>query len=345
MVAELETNELSKLYQEAIDELKDSGESLIVWSGGDAVNQQDELAKAFIRRFPKVPIDIRVDLSKILDVEIYHGLLDGELIPDVTMLQTSNDFEDWKKMGVLESFKPAGFATIRDEFKDPDGDFSAFRMFAFLPQYARKGVQVTPLNVKDLVNESYRDKLVLTYPHDDDAVLFVYDKLIKQYGKEFLKDLAALNPFFVRGTAGPPLLVGLNGLLGCLTGYETSPEQLSQSYIPEEDFFISWAQRIAMFKQTKHKAAARLFLAFVQSDEFQVSLGKYTVQKTVNSTSDKWIGSYPNTNPVGFYEFMRDREYIGRLRLTMEKYFGPVEGASPVKDHKMIKLTYGWPYF
>jgi len=218
-------------------------------------------------------------------------------------------------------------------------------MFAFLPQYAKQGVSKIPTNVKDLVTEDYQGKLVLTYPHDDDAVLYVYDQLIEQYGERILSDLASLNPLFVRGTAGPPLLVGLNGLLGSLTGYETLPTQPSQSYIPENDFFISWAQRIAMFKLTKHKAAAKLFLAFVQSEDYQRSLGKYTVQKANSQSALHWIGDYENTNPIGFYEFMRNRAHINHLRVLMEKHFGPVTGPSPVDDHKMIKLTYGWNHF
>lgn len=345
MTDNLEKQELDTLYQLAIEELAGTGESLVVWAGGDAVNQQDALAEAFLTRFPKIPLDIKVDLSKIHDGNIYQELLNGDLTPDVTMLQTSNDFEDWKKMGVLESFKPVGFSQVRDEFKDPEGDFSVFRMFAFLPQYAKSGVANVPKNLTDLMTKEYQGKLVSTYPHDDDAVLFVYDQLIKQHGLSFLSDLAKLNPFFVRGTAGPPLLVGLNGYLGCLTGYETAPSQPSQSYIPEGDFFIAWAQRIAMFKLTKHKAAAKLFIAFVQSKEFQQTLGRYSIRKDMDFSDTPWIGSYPNTNPLGFYEFMRDREHIGELRKLMTEQFGPVDGPSPVEDHRMIKLTYGWPHF
>ncbi|MGG5340952.1 ABC transporter substrate-binding protein [Enterococcus sp. AZ192] len=337
----LEEKELDELYTLAVEELADTGESLIVWAGGDAVNQQDTLAKLFTARFPKIPIDIKVELSKIHDLKIYEELLNGDLTPDVTMLQTSNDFEDWKKLGVLESFKPLGFSQIRDEFKDPEGDFSVFRMFAFLPQYAKEGISTVPSTLMDMLTPDYQNKLVLTYPHDDDAVLYVYDQMIKKHGEQFLADLAKLNPLFIRGTAGPPLLVGKNQLLGSLTGYETIPTQPSQSFIPEKDFFISWGQRIAMFKLTKHKAAARLFLAFVQSYGFQESLGHYSVRKDISFDDQPWIGSHPTTNPLGFYEFMRDRKTIGSLRKMMEQYFGPVQGESPVVDHKMIKLTYG----
>ncbi len=341
MSCELETKELNELYNSAITELKETGEKLIVWAGGDAVNQQDGLTKAFQKRFPEVPIDVKVELSKIHDLRIYEGLLNGELTPDVTMLQTSNDFEDWQKMGVLEAFKPEGFSQIRDEFKDSNGEFSAFRMFAFLPQYSKEGLTSIPKNLTDMLSMEYKNKLVLTYPHDDDAVLYVYDEMIKAKGEEFIAELAKLNPFFIRGTAGPPLLVGHQDFLGTLTGYETTDEQPSKSFIPEKDFFISWAQRAAMFKLTKHKAAARLFLAFIQSMEYQELLGNYTVRKDIDLKSTPWIGSYSNTNPLGFYAFMRDRKHIGELRKMMVSYFGSVQGESPVIDHKMIKLTYG----
>lgn len=137
----------------------------------------------------------------------------------------------------------------------------------------------------------------------------------------------------------------MNGFLGSLTGYETYPDQPSVSYIPKGDFFISWAQRIAMFKLTKHKAAARLFIAFVQSREFQETLGRYTVRKDIDLGTEKWIGDYDNTDPLGFYEFMRDRKHIGELRARFEEKLGPVKGESPVEDHRLIKLSYGWPHY
>lgn len=343
----LENTELDELYQLAIKEIQNIGGELTVWAGGDAINQQDELAQKFMEKFPKIPIDIKVELSKDHNIKIYEGLLDGDLKPDVVMLQTSNDFEDWKKMGVLAPFKSQSFSNIREELKDSDGYFSSFRMFAFLPQYAKEGVSQIPTTLSDLLTDNYRGHLISTFPHDDDAVLFVFDQLIKKNGEDFIRKFADAEPQFVRGTAGPPLLVGKNGILGGLTGYETNPNQPSQSFIPEgeNDFFISWAQRIAMFKLTKHKAAAKLFIAFTQSTSFQESLGKYTVRKDIIGEGEQWIGSYKNTNPEGFFEFMRDRKHINDLRQLMTNYFGPVYGESPLVDHKMIKLTYGWPTY
>lgn len=345
MSVKLEEEELQQLYQDALTELAGTTDELIVWAGGDAVNQQDSVAREFTKKFPKVPIDIKVDLSKNHDVVIDQELLNGDLTPDVVMLQTSNDFEDWHKMGVLQPFKPQGFANIRQDFKDPDGYFSVIKMFAFLPQYAKHGLAKPPTTIRDMLTGTYQNALVSTYPHDDDAVLYVFNRLIEQHGMQFLRAFARLNPRFVRGTAAPALLVGMNGILGCLTGYQTTPDQPSRSFIPASDFFISWGQRLAMFKLTKHQAAARLFLAFAQSTAFQKILGSYTVRSDLDSADTPWIGGYANTDPLGFYEFMRDRRHIHQLRKLMTDYFGPVVGESPVADHRMIKLTYGWPAY
>lgn len=345
MSRESEDQELRELYAQAREELAGTGERLIVWAGGDAVNQQQALEEAFLAKFPEVPLDLFVDLSKYHDLNIDRQLLDGRLEPDVAMLQTSNDFEDWRARGVLEPYKPEGFDQIRDEFKDPDGAFSVFRMYAFLPQYAKVGTPKRPKSVVDLLDPAFRGHIVNTFPHDDDAVLFVFDRLMALHGEGFLDDFRAVDPFFVRGTAAPPVLVGMNDFKGTLTGYETYPDQPSVSYIPEGDFFISWAQRIAMFKLTRHKAAARLFIAFVQSRAFQETLGRYTVRKDIDLGGERWIGAYGNTDPVGFYEWMRDRQHIGDLRAKFAEKFGPVTGASPVEDHRLIKLSYGWQHY
>lgn len=54
-------DELAELCRLASQELLGSGESLVVWAGGDAVNQQDMLAKAFMDKFPNISIDIYVE--------------------------------------------------------------------------------------------------------------------------------------------------------------------------------------------------------------------------------------------------------------------------------------------
>ena len=212
-----ETSELEALYRQAKSEMSGGNEQLLIWAGGDAPNQQDMLRDQFRKRFPGIGLEIIVDLSKYHDLKVYQQLNDGFLEPDVVMLQTMNDFENWTKIGVLEPFKPEGFNHIREGYSDPDGHFIGAFIFAFLPQYA-KGMEFIPKTYKDFLNPVFKDMLVLTPPHDDDAVLYVFDHIIRKYGVEYHHELKSLNPTLVRGTAATAALGGKRGLRGNIVG-------------------------------------------------------------------------------------------------------------------------------
>ncbi|NIG55801.1 ABC transporter substrate-binding protein [Chitinophaga sp. Cy-1792] len=336
-----ETAELEALYALAREEQQTTKKQFLIWAGGDAPNQQDQLYHQFKNRFPGIDIEIIVDLSKYHDLKVYEQLNDGYLEADVVMLQTMNDFENWKKMEVLEAFKPAGFQHIREGYSDPDGYFMGAFIFAFLPQYAKEGVGFVPKTYQDFLTPIFKDKLVLTPPHDDDAVLYVFDHIIQKYGVKFLQELKKQNPVFVRGTAAPAALVGQKGFLGNIVGYPTYPDQPSQSFIPEDDFFITWPQRAAMFKLTENKAAARLFLAYLASYEFQSGRGSWSTRTDVTELGGlQPIQHYKNTDPLDFIKWMRNRNHIHELRSLFTEIFGKVEGESPLKDPSLMRVYY-----
>ena len=338
---ENERKELDHLYELAKKELEGTGEKLTVWAGGDAPNQQDALIAQFEKRFPGVRLHLTVDLSKYHDIEVYRQLMDGALTPDVVMLQTMNDFEDWKAMGVLEPFRPESFPHLRKGYSDEDGAFLGLFMFAFLPQYAKKGLPEAAERYEDFLKPAYKGALVLTPPHDDDAVLYVYDHILRKQGEGFLEKLAAQRPTFVRGTAAPAALVGQEGFLGNMVGYPTLPQQPSVAFVPRDDFFITWPQRGAMFRLTRHKAAARLFLAYLTSHEHQASRGSWSVRDDVAPPEGlKQLEDYRNTDPLDFIAWMRDRAHVHELRARMKRIFGPVRGQSPLTDQDSIKVYY-----
>jgi ABC-type Fe3+ transport system substrate-binding protein len=336
---EKEQAELKDLHRLAALELAANGEQLTVWAGGDAPNQQDTLIRLFTQRFPDVPLHLTVDLSKYHDIKVYQGLLDGCLEPDVVMLQTMNDFENWKAMDALEPFTPKGFGNIIPGYSDIEGYYLGVYIFCFVPQYAKYGLKEIPTRYADFLKPEYKNRLVLTPPHDDDAVLFVYDRIIRRHGMQFLIKLAEQRPRFIRGTAAPAELVGRQGFVGNITGYMTSPDDPSVSFIPEGDDFVSWPQRAAMFRLTRHKAAARLLLAYLTSYEFQAALGTWSVRDDVAPPAGmKPLGEYANTNPLDFIEWMRDRKHLNGLRIQMCELFGPVQGQSPLTDPALLRL-------
>lgn len=183
----------------------------------------------------------------------------------------------------------------------------------------------------------------MTPPHDDDAVLFVYEHILRDYGQEFLEKLAAQEPKWVRGTAAPAALVGQEGYLGNITGYMMPADAPATAFAPEEDFFITWPQRAAMFKLTRHKAAARLFLAYMTSHEYQsylVKNGLWSVRQDIEPPDGlRQLSEYSNTDPLGFIAWMRNREHIYELQREMTKIFGPVRGESPLTDPELLAIT------
>ncbi|WP_439443735.1 ABC transporter substrate-binding protein [Listeria aquatica] len=338
-----ETKELKKLYQDAIKEFVDNDEKLVVWAGGDAPDQQKELENAFKTRFPEVPIEIKVDLSKFHDIKINEQLKNNNLQPDVAMLQTTHDFDLWKKQDQLYAYKPVGFEKQRKNYADKDGYYITGMINSFLPEVSKEVGEVE--SYEDFLKPDFKDKLILTYPHDDDAVLYVYDKIIEKYGDEYLEKLKEQNPTFLRGTAAPAAIVAKGSYegrkyTGNLTGYAQSPKSDALSFVPKTDPFITWTQRAAMFDKTRHKAAAKLFLSFISSKEYQSSGQIWPTRTDLKSMSPyKELEKYPNTDFNDFAKWMSDREHIENLKQKMITYFGEVEGESPLTDKGLLETV------
>ncbi|KAH9189214.1 hypothetical protein AeNC1_008818, partial [Aphanomyces euteiches] len=55
----------------------------------------------------------------------------------------------------------------------------------------------------DLVDPIYKNLIASPYPHDDDAVLFVYSKYVEKYGWDWVAKFAQQNVQFKRGTNTP----------------------------------------------------------------------------------------------------------------------------------------------
>ena len=138
----LETRSLDQIYTQAQGEQCD----LTVVGGGDsrssvrctglrltlliAVEQYAFIVDGFEKRFPKVSLNLIVDLSKYLDSRIDRAFLVSEQTVDVALLQQLNDFTRWKDQTRLIYYKPANFSDIVGGYKDPDG--------AFLPTFVCK---------------------------------------------------------------------------------------------------------------------------------------------------------------------------------------------------------------
>ncbi|MGW0583175.1 ABC transporter substrate-binding protein [Streptomyces sp. NPDC002920] len=322
-----ETRSLDELYRAARTE----GGSLVVYAGGDTPTQQDATKAAFLNRFPDIDLKIVVDYSKYHDVRVDNQFATNTLVPDVVQLQTLQDFVRWKAQGRLLAYRPAGFSKVYDKFKDPQGAWVAVAAIGFSFMYAPAAVGAgdAPRTPLDLLDPKWKGKIASSYPHDDDAVLFLYSLYVKKYGWDFAARLAAQDVRFARGSNSPAdalragqFAVGVGGSGAPLA---TGPVKW---VVPDSAPFMAWGQRAAILKAARNTTAAKLYLNWQLSTATQgSSFNGWSVRTDITPPAGlKPVWEYPNANIDGFPRFMADRAEVERLKQTFALYFGEVKG-------------------
>ncbi|PHH66599.1 hypothetical protein CDD81_6436 [Ophiocordyceps australis] len=331
----METRSIDEIYQAALAE----GGRVVLWHGGDEANQQDALKKAFEAKFPNMTLDVTVDLSKYHDARVDEQLASGNVTVDSVILQTVHDYPRWAQEGALLNYAPAGFDQVHDAFKESiSAAYYGVEVFYWQSIWntdKTDGAGFTTF--ADYLRPEFKDKLVLTYPNDDDAVLFAFDMIMQRNGTKFLDDLLAQNPRWVRGTATPLTLVGQqnNSYAATFTsaaGFKPEQQNINVTF-PTDAMSVSWAQTGAIMAQAPHPEGAKLLHNYMLSTEFQESLGGWSVRRDVKDPEgvpDLW--SSPNLNPTLFNQWMENRANVERLRFWFESRIGTAGGLNPIVD-------------
>jgi ABC-type Fe3+ transport system substrate-binding protein len=176
--------------------------------------------------------------------------------------------------GVLERFRPLGIETVPERYVDPDGFWSPLFVFAFVPMVdiGQIPLERAPREYRDFLRPELRDGIILTYPHDDDAVLYQFSQIIAAEGWDWLDRLLEQKPRWVRGTATPQFLIGQReGAATFASARALAPAEGSnlRLLVPSESFFQACYQVGGMLRGARHKAAGRLYLAHLLSPEYQ----------------------------------------------------------------------------
>jgi ABC-type Fe3+ transport system substrate-binding protein len=328
-----ETRSLDELYRDALAE----GGKLVVYAGGDLADSGSGASArtAFRQRFPEIDLQLIVDYSKYHGVRVDNQLATNTLIPDVVQLQTLQDFTRWKREGRLLHYKPAGFGKLYQGFQDPDGAWIAGAVIAFSYVYdvAAAGAN-PPLTPLDLIDPRWKGAVASSYPHDDDAVLYLYSLYVETYGWDWIARLAAQQPQFARGSFSPGTAINnKSAVIGIGTGSNPTSTGPVRMGLPDGHPFMAWGQRIAILGQAANQTAAKLYLNWQLSTERQTSNSWSVRTDIAPPTGLKPIWEYPNANVDGFPRFMEDRAKVEQLKQTFALYFGEVKG----------EPTPGWP--
>jgi maltose-binding protein MalE len=122
-----ETRSIDEIYQAALAE----GGVVTLWHGGDEPAQQNGLKNAFEARFPNMTLNVTVDLSKYLDINLDAQLAANNVYVDSIILQTLHDYPRWKKEGALMNYAPLYFDKVYPEFRDQDATYSGLLIFGW----------------------------------------------------------------------------------------------------------------------------------------------------------------------------------------------------------------------
>ncbi|KAG6609935.1 Avr4-associated TDF-like protein [Phytophthora cinnamomi] len=297
-----------------------------MYHGGDFPTQQDSLKEKFEDAFPGINFTMIVDYSKYHDVRIDNQLETDTLVPDITALQTVQDFPRWAKAGDLLEYKPANFSKIYDGLKDGNGAWFAYSVYSFSYIYdsSNLGGLDAPTSPLDLVNPQWAGKIASSYPHDDDAVLFVYHLYVKQYGWEWAAAMANQSISFNRGShVANNLVTAQDKVIGVGTYAGASPIVYVGGNGTE---YLTWGQRLAILAKAKNPAAAKLFMNWIVSTDVQESVATETVRTDIAPSGSAHPWEIPEANLDAFPAFMADRKSAEQWRQTFSLYFGEVQG-------------------
>ena len=104
--------------------------------------------------------------------------------------------------GCCPTSRRAGIRSIRIS-RTRTAPISAITVFAFSTVFNTSQVSdaEAPRDAVDFLDPKFKDRIVLTYPHDDDAVLYQFDRIVSEQGWSYMDKLLAQNVRWVRGSA------------------------------------------------------------------------------------------------------------------------------------------------
>lgn len=199
-----------------------------------------------------------------------------------------------------------------------------------------------PKSYLDFLRPEWYNKIILPYPNDDDAVLYLFKLITDKYGFDYIHALQQQNVHWVRGTATPSILIANtnpNNDIDAATGarYAQSISFASSTAFTRGiathhlgDTRMMWPQTAGIFARTKMPESARLFLNFLMDDGWQrvVSEGEFATRRTYDKAG---VFNQTGLDPLGYGTFMADRQQVEALRFQFEEIIGTPVGDNPVE--------------
>ena len=324
---------IDQLYEAAKNE---GGLSL---NGGGPEGLYAPWVREFEQRFPGIKVKLTADFSNILAPKIDQEILDHKLSVDLTIFQTLQDYDRWKKQGALMSFKPEGWEQIHPTFKDEqDGQYVGVAVYALSYAYNVGLVSpaAVPKSAQDFLKPEFKGKVITTYPNDDDVTLYLFHTIVQKYGWRYMDKYMENNPQWVRGHLGVARAVASGkaalsfDTMANVTLNMKKNSQPTDIAISNVDPLPIWPQTAAIFKDAPHPNAAKLYITWFLAKEQQSRIGTWSTRQDVSPPPGlKPIFEYRLAND--FRSFITNRKQAEELRRRFEDYIGRPQGEPVIR--------------
>jgi ABC-type Fe3+ transport system substrate-binding protein len=320
---------------QSIDELYAAAkqEGALALDGGGPAGLYEPWVKEFEQRFPGIKVTLKADFSNILTPEIDRQLAEHKLSVDLTIFQTLQDYDRWKKQGVLMTFKPDGWDQIDASFKDRDGTSVGVAVYALSYAYNTKSLTESqvPRSAMDFLKPEFKGKVITSYPNDDDITLYLYHTIVQKHGWGFMDKYMATSPQWIRGHLGVARAVAsgqadvtFDTMANVSLALMKSGQPTDIAFSPVDPLPI-WPQTTAIFKDAPHPNAAKLYISWFLAKEQQSRIGTWSVRKDVPPPAGlKPIFDYRLAND--FRSFIINEKVVQDERKRFESYVGRPKG-------------------
>ena len=316
---------LVELYGKAKSE-----KELVLWGGGPAANYE-RAARAFEKQYPGIKVTVVGGASNIFNRKIEDQIKNKKIETDLLILQTVQDFVNWKKRGLLLHFKPDGFDQIGRNLKDKDGAWIATNSIPFFyvynPDHVRS--EQVPKSALDFLKPEFKGKLITAYPSDDDAALYVFYTIVRKYGWLYMKQYMSQQPKFVRGHLGVARSIASGENIATFDSSMTAVVAAQRAggklgvVAPTDDPLPVFFTAEGILKDAPHPNAAKLFVTWYLSKDWQGQTGIYSSRNDVSPPAGfKALSTYRLANR--YAQFVANEKVLVRLRNQFEEFTGPI---------------------
>ena len=153
--------------------------------------------EAFEAKYPGIVMDYYQAGTGKIKTKIATEQQAGQVAADLLWVGDASDYLTFKEQGILEAYVSPESEKVPAAYKDEDDLYCGARLVVMGMAYNTQNVteEEAPKHWKDLLNETFRDQIIMTDPTESGTTAYLVGALVNNeaYGWAFFEDLAAMH--------------------------------------------------------------------------------------------------------------------------------------------------------